>query len=569
MDGKSLESQTQEIEAKLMSSDPKNYAEALNKCDELISANPMNHTLQYWKAKACMKVGNLPEALKFVELAAQHETYAKEAISMKQVILAKMKEETKTGIEAMVIESSGPGIVCNGAKIDPVELQFFSDYLKWLIKKGATMNKIAISYFTPSYRGIETQAPITKDEVIVYVPKELIISCEMAKRARIGSMLLEKGVDMIYPMNSFLSTFILDESLSPLTSPWTKLIAAFPKSVDNFPIFFTPAELALLEGSHFIKDINDLKNDMQIDYDRICAAVPEFKRHSLNDFMRTRSLVNSRIFGTTIDGKEDDSIVPYADMCNCKLGSDMTNWAYNNERQGFEIRANEDINKSSEIYVFYGNKPNTKFFLFYGFVVENNPNDKMTLMLKLHSKDPLKAMKAKFVEYETTPRKLHVEIDTEGNRFTKLISYLRYVEYEEKNLTDANVYLENLRKECKKEDEKKQYKVQKLPFINIANEVKAMQNLSRICIKTMKKYPTTYEQDLKLLSDTKLDYNQRNCIILRSSEKKILQFYIDLSKHAFDILINKNATSFNKDKVDPKMLNYLEELITLVQGQKK
>jgi hypothetical protein len=52
---------------------------------------------------------------------------------------------------------------------------------------------------------------------------------------------------------------------------------------------------------------------MQKDYSRICKAAPEFEKiASVTDFMMTRCLVNSRIFGTKIDGIENDSIVPYA-----------------------------------------------------------------------------------------------------------------------------------------------------------------------------------------------------------------------------------------------------------------
>jgi len=55
---------------------------------------------------------------------------------------------------------------------------------------------------------------------------------------------------------------------------------------------------------------------MEKDYTRICKVAPEFaKVATLEDFMRTRALVNSRIFGTKIDGEENDSIVPYAGTC--------------------------------------------------------------------------------------------------------------------------------------------------------------------------------------------------------------------------------------------------------------
>jgi hypothetical protein len=52
---------------------------------------------------------------------------------------------------------------------------------------------------------------------------------------------------------------------------------------------------------------------MKKDYDSICTVVPEFSDiASLNDFMRMRTLVNSRIFGIKVDGEENDSVVPFA-----------------------------------------------------------------------------------------------------------------------------------------------------------------------------------------------------------------------------------------------------------------
>ena len=63
-----------------------------------------------------------------------------------------------------------------------------------------------------------------------------------------------------------------------------------------------------------IDTIRDLLNDMEKDYNLICSAAPEFSKFSLHDFMKTRSLVNSRIFGTKVDNEDNDSIVPFAGM---------------------------------------------------------------------------------------------------------------------------------------------------------------------------------------------------------------------------------------------------------------
>ena len=61
-----------------------------------------------------------------------------------------------------------------------------------------------------------------------------------------------------------------------------------------------------------IDDIKELREDMTEDYKQICEMAPGFKKYSVSEFMLVRSLVNSRIFGISIDGKPDEGIVPFA-----------------------------------------------------------------------------------------------------------------------------------------------------------------------------------------------------------------------------------------------------------------
>lgn len=49
-------------------------------------------------------------------------------------------------------------------------------------------------------------------------------------------------------------------------------------------------------------------------------------------------VVSSRTFGTKMNGKKTKMIVPYTDMFNHKDPKD-TNWSYNEEREGFIVKA--------------------------------------------------------------------------------------------------------------------------------------------------------------------------------------------------------------------------------------
>ena len=72
--------------------------------------------------------------------------------------------------------------------------------------------------------------------------------------------------------------------------------------------------------------------------------------------------------------------------------------------------------------------------MFYGFVVENNENDLVPLSLDMHGADPLLETKRDLLDIECSPRKLKVNEGTDDVRFDKLISYLRFVEYEGSHL---------------------------------------------------------------------------------------------------------------------------------------
>jgi hypothetical protein len=66
--------------------------------------------------------------------------------------------------------------------------------LQWLKDGGSTYDKLKIRYYTADYRGVHASRDITKGETILYVPKNQIISLEMAMASPIGKKMYEKGL---------------------------------------------------------------------------------------------------------------------------------------------------------------------------------------------------------------------------------------------------------------------------------------------------------------------------------------------------------------------------------------
>jgi len=132
------------------------------------------------------------------------------------------------------------------------EKELYERYESWMKSMGAQFSKIALKYFRPDYRGVVATSDINKGDIVISVPKEAMITLKMAKQTAVGKKVQDNGISLIYPNNSMLSTFVLLELANPKTI-WTYLFKALPKSVSNFPIFFTKEEKQLLEGSQFLR----------------------------------------------------------------------------------------------------------------------------------------------------------------------------------------------------------------------------------------------------------------------------------------------------------------------------
>lgn len=99
----------------------------------------------------------------------------------------------------------------NFLEADHPERLRFEKMLKWLSEGGSKFEKLKIRYYGPEYRGVHAARDIKKGETILYVPKEQIITLEMAIASPIGSKMYEKGLRqrLISPKHSFLATYIM------------------------------------------------------------------------------------------------------------------------------------------------------------------------------------------------------------------------------------------------------------------------------------------------------------------------------------------------------------------------
>ncbi|CAD8077509.1 unnamed protein product [Paramecium sonneborni] len=441
------------------------------------------------------------------------------------------------------------------SQIDSGELDRQKRLLEWLKSGQAHFPKIKIECYAEDYRGVNARKPINSKEVILFVPKSHMITLEMAKETPVAKKIIQYRLDLLSPKHSFLSTFLLQEK-SKQDSFWKPYLDVLPKQYSSFPIFFNDNDLQWLKGSPFLKQVKDKIIDLKKDYSDICQIAPEFLQYSFDEFCWARMTASSRIFGINIKGVKTDAFVPLADMLNHKRPK-LTSWCYSDEKQGFIIETDENIEKGQMIFDSYGSKCNSRFLLNYGFVVEDNNANEVNVQVDPDGPFTLISFKEALIkETLQLPKSFRLVIDPEDVNILDFMSYIRFLlikdENELLNLLGKNSY----------------FKPTKISFVGIQNELDMWNLIENICVHALNKYPTTLEQDNEILKICELTINQRNCLILRIGEKKILSFYLQFSKKMSQLFANFDFVElkkFQQTQENYHYLNYVNRIINYLK----
>ena len=80
-----------------------------------------------------------------------------------------------------------------------------------------------------------------------------------------------------------------------------------------------------------------------------------------------------------------------------------------------------------------------------------------------------------------------------------------------------------------------------LPPFSSRNELRVMKALADLCRSRLDGYSSTLQGDLDRLDQANLTTNQRNTLLLKIEEKRVLLFVIEMSAAVSDILLAERA----------------------------
>jgi hypothetical protein len=175
----------------------------------------------------------------------------------------------------------------------------------------------------------------------------MIITYDSIKDTPIVKKISNLSKKFPYPQLYCISVFLLLEKRNP-DSKWKHYINVFPRGFNYFPLFYTDEEFKELEGSPIIDKIKNTNVEQKNNFDSMLKVAPELSKFTFQEFKEMMMLVQSRLFGVTLNGKDRECMAPLADMFNHK-NQKTAKWEYSDTLNNFIVKATENIKQGDEV----------------------------------------------------------------------------------------------------------------------------------------------------------------------------------------------------------------------------
>lgn len=363
--------------------------------------------------------------------------------------------------------------------------------------------------------GVVARRDMKAQEAFIRIPRKVMMTSTQAIASDLGKYLKSDQMFGTMP-NLMLAIFLMFESLNP-DSFWKPYIDVLPRDF-NLPLFFSTEELAHLEGSPTYYDV--LKTQKQtlrqyvLTHKLLGAKASHLKLppFTFRDFRWAVGVLMTR--QNSIPAKSDPklqvlTLIPGWDFCNFRDGQLTTH--FNDDLDASESFTMGPVKAGQQIFIYYGNRPNSKLFLFSGFVAKDHKTDYVEVLFygdtKADENDPIRKIKKMTLanrRMRETAQAFRVSAST-GEPSSACMSWLRIKCMDKK---EAGAVLK--------------LKTALVDRISAQNETAAYALLKTNIARAIAAYPTSLEDDEKTLAGDTLSARARVAVELRLNEKRAL-----------------------------------------------
>lgn len=273
---------------------------------------------------------------------------------------------------------------------------YFINLTQWMKKHGwsPTCMLCPVEFYDTG-RGLRTERSIAKNEVIVSIPLELLITVSTVQSSDIGWLFSKySGVNGAhFSTQQVLAAFLIWERHLGHYSVWEPYLNSLPLDYST-PLFCSSEELHLLpsvllepiliQKQKVIDTFSELKSILSAQSWKCwhCSESLSSIIH-FEEYLWAWSAVNTRSVyldecvvshSLSIQDKSCLALAPYLDMFNHSNDVDVQ-VGLSSDRNCYEIQTLTPIAKHTQVFIRYGYHSNLKLYTEYGFILPFSQHD--------------------------------------------------------------------------------------------------------------------------------------------------------------------------------------------------
>ncbi|KAG0347424.1 hypothetical protein BG005_000174 [Podila minutissima] len=219
---------------------------------------------------------------------------------------------------------------------------------------------------------------------------------------------------------------ILNHASTP--TKFAPYIAVLPEI--STPVTLDP-ELAqgYLAGTILLDSVCAKRKKLEAEYAQLSGNLGAFEhwpvKPTVADFIWADAAVWSRVLSFQSQVKESENelelgddlhMVPYLDFAN---HANQSNIRWQVDEQGLRVWGNEHLTltedaKEPEVFLSYGEKPNTELLFLYGFTLKDNPTKFLTFSMPMDEEDPYYMPKVHTLMRQGIPPRITLYVERSG-----------------------------------------------------------------------------------------------------------------------------------------------------------
>jgi len=373
-----------------------------------------------------------------------------------------------------------------------------TEFAKWL-QQFKVYSKANIGSFEGQGFGAIAKEEIAAGEPLLIIPSSLLVRNNVIK-AEVFKGFADFSSEI--PFEPIMIWLLIEKQNEK--SPWKPFIDVLPSSFPEQLLEWSEEELAQLQGTGLAEATASLKTVLTSSFENINEKlvkpyIPTLTV-TLQDYTWAYYVCISRSWTLNINGETDQTLVPLADMFNHAPGSSLGD--LNAEGTYFSFNATRAYAAGEQLLANYGRKSNYELMFNYGFAIDNNVDDSLTLHFSLKSSNLVQSIVEPLLRAVDPAYK---DIRIFPNRVP--LALLRVFRLSVMEFSELEVVAEAL---------------QGKP-VSLINELRSYRAAINALSTLYRSYQTTIEEDVEQLKQTNLSGRVRHAITVRKGQKEILK----------------------------------------------